>query len=298
MNRQDEFANPTKMNDFFALQIKQWPEVASRYDALTDCRQRLVDVPLSSGETAVVKLLYNPARAVSTGAKTDAVSVAKRPCFLCKENRPVQQLVDDTLLKMGFVFLVNPFPILKPHFTIASVSHIPQDDYPLAAMQQSARQYPSLLYFYNGAGAGASAPDHLHFQAVAKEQVSLIREVEEHHTDGMDTLIWSGEAGIRHPAGFWSIKGSQLQLPLLIDKAMTNLFLWQDNSGDLRAMLFPRRRHRAIGYPVPMVSPGALDVAGLMVTVKEDEFLRLDGTAVADIYAQTCYSPSDIPPGQ
>ena len=64
---------------------------------------------------------FNPARLVSTGAKIDKATLAKRPCFLCEKNRPSEQIV--LSFGEGFDILVNPFPILPVHFTIPSRHH-------------------------------------------------------------------------------------------------------------------------------------------------------------------------------
>lgn len=286
------------MLSFFNKQIAIWPEAAVRYAALQLCRHRAVKLNSLEGKPEII-LLFNPARAVSTAAKVDAVSIAKRPCFLCGKNRPQQQIVNDTLQSAGFEILVNPFPILNHHFTIVSNRHIPQDEYPVKVMIQAAEIFPDFAFFYNGAKAGASAPDHLHFQAVPKTYISLLETVCRKHLPHKGDIVWSGDLGIFHPAGFWSLKGNEqtiASLPAVPDKDLSNLFVWKENEDTLRGMLFPRRRHRADSYPDPMVSPGALDVAGLMVTVREDDFNNLTPDLIADIFKATCYLSTETPP--
>ncbi len=285
------------MLSFFNKQIAIWPDAAARYAALQLCRRRAVKLNSLEGEPEII-LLFNPARAVSTAAKVDAASIAKRPCFLCGKNRPQQQIVNDALQSAGFEILVNPFPILNHHFTIVNNRHIPQDEYPVKAMIQAAELFPDFAFFYNGARAGASAPDHLHFQAVPKTYIPLLEIVSLKHSSHKKDIIWSGHLGVFHPAGFWSMKGDEqtiTSLPAVPDKDLSNLFVWKEGEDTLRGMLFPRRRHRAASYPNPMVSPGALDVAGLMVTVKEDDFNNLTPDLIADIYKATCYSPTETP---
>ncbi|MCH5346097.1 MAG: DUF4922 domain-containing protein, partial [Muribaculaceae bacterium] len=139
-------------------QLTAWPLAAQNYEALRNVRVKEVPV----GETTI-KVQFNPSRIVSTGAKVDAKSIAERRCFLCEENRPAEQRGVD----FGeYVVLVNPFPIFPRHLTIPSRHHEPQIlGKRVADMAQLAKELPDYTIFYNGARCGASAPDHVHFQA-------------------------------------------------------------------------------------------------------------------------------------
>lgn len=276
---------------FIHTQLSAWPAADAAFRALSRCRRRYVTIGEGARKTAIT-LLYNPARIRSTAAKVDAVSVSRRPCFLCSANRPEQQLVHPALHDLGYDMLLNPFPVLDPHFTIVHQQHLPQQ-LPLEAMKEAAMRFPSLAFFFNGAMAGASAPDHLHFQAVATTDVALLAQVEAGCND--NNTIWSGDNGINHPAGFWSIMDFNAALPHIPDMGLLNAFVWMRADGRPQCILFPRRRHRPRQYPDPMISPGALDVAGMIVTVREEDFNALTSTDVTDIYSQTCYSPFEKP---
>ena len=143
------------LTDFFKEQLHQWKEVQIRFEELRNVRTHEVGSMLAQ---------YNPARMVSTGAKIDKATLAQRPCFLCAKNRPPEQII--LPFNEEFDILVNPFPILPTHFTIPARRHQPQAiaaNYPL--LHQLLTVYPHLMVFYNGPKCGASAPDHLHFQA-------------------------------------------------------------------------------------------------------------------------------------
>lgn len=138
--------------------MASWQQAAANYSALEG-----VAVRRFGFEGFEVMVQYNPARAASTGAKTDAGSIAARPCFLCRRNRPECQY---SIVMGDFELLVNPFPIFMPHYTIAHREHTPQRLMPYAAaLLGFARELEGMAVFYNGARCGASAPDHAHFQA-------------------------------------------------------------------------------------------------------------------------------------
>ena len=118
-----------------------------------------------------VRVQFNPARIVSSGAKVDAKTIAERKCFLCAANRPAEQ----RSVEFGdYEILVNPFPIFPEHFTIPRKEHVDQQIKPFFAdMLRLAKAMDEYLVFYNGPRCGASAPDHMHFQAGTKDFLPL-----------------------------------------------------------------------------------------------------------------------------
>ena len=144
---------------FFNRQLEKWEDARKHYRELAHVQTR----ELSFGDNTL-KVQWNPARMVSTGAKIDKQSLAERPCFLCLKNRPLNQISKS--IDERFELLVNPFPILPTHFTIPAKKHQPQQiiDY-YNEMHKLLKAYPELTVFYNGPECGASAPDHLHLQA-------------------------------------------------------------------------------------------------------------------------------------
>ena len=145
---------------FFNRQMERWEDARQRYNDLQFVQTRQV------GSLAVQ---FNPSRIVSTGAKIDKASITKRPCFLCSQNRPAEQLTKPLYNKGGeqtHEILVNPFPILPQHYTIPSLEHVPQNIYEhFSEIRRLLKQHPRLFVFYNGPKCGASAPDHMHLQA-------------------------------------------------------------------------------------------------------------------------------------
>lgn len=154
------------LSEFFHNQMATWPETAARYADLARVEVR---------DFGAVSAQYNPARMVSTGAKVDKKTLAQRSCFLCKDHRP--EIQQEWAFDEDFDVLVNPFPILPTHFTIAARRHRPQtilDTY--ATLYELADHFEGTLFFYNGPKCGASAPDHLHFQGGDGSVVPLCRD--------------------------------------------------------------------------------------------------------------------------
>ena len=108
--------------DFIDQQKEKWPTYAANLKQLEAVETK----EFNFGSYSIIAQ-HNPARIVSTGANVDSKSIASRKCFLCKENRPAEQLKLDIGTK--YTLLVNPFPILKNHLTIASTSHCEQSIY-------------------------------------------------------------------------------------------------------------------------------------------------------------------------
>lgn len=293
--------NLEQINDLYAEQFRVWPEVKERYDALMQTRRRIVGIDDMS-----IGLQYNPARVRSTAAAVDSASLAKRPCFLCKANRPEQQLTPDIL--QGWDWLINPFPIFPMHFTIASKAHEPQEETPLD-MVAAVDAAPSLVCFYNGARAGASAPDHLHFQATLKDELPLLGIVERYHEPANSSMLLSTEFPVKLPINFYSLcilpdpDGMMLlgMLPKIYgfdattgapDPGKVNVLAWLDPNRILRIVVIPRKRHRPDCYFATdeqkriMVSPGAVDMAGLLILPREEDFEKITADDIRSIYDQ------------
>lgn len=183
------------------------------------------------------------------------------------------------MLGARYELLVNPFPIFSLHFVIASVVHTPQqfDSTIHADMLATAREMPGMVVFFNGAGCGASAPDHLHFQAVGIDRLPLLQAVaagrglpfEVHHTADGST-------------------------PRFDDQRMVNVFVWVDPAtGATHTALVPRSAHRPRCYtPEPggiLVSPASIDLGGVMVVPRADDFDRIDTDTLSTIISEVTY---------
>lgn len=295
------------INSIIEEQLRSWPLPAANFSRLREVRRR----PVSLGHLCGA-VQCNPARIVSTGAKVDSESIKSRPCFLCDNNRPPEQFTlrfDNELLR-DWEVLLNPYPILPVHFTIAYGKHTPQSSVPID-IAAIAEEMPGMAIFFNGARAGASAPDHLHMQAVLKCELPLIRLAEESHPADHGGFLTSDELGLETPFKFISgviandtpgIRALSA-LPYLYgadadtgqpDRGLVNIFAWIGKEGILRIAIVPRRRHRPLCYGdsdgAMLVSPGAIDMAGLMICPRNEDFDRIDEATMRRIYADVAYA--------
>ncbi|MBF1570292.1 MAG: DUF4922 domain-containing protein [Prevotella sp.] len=272
------------LTDFFHNQLNQWQDVAKRFEELKGVQTREVGSALAQ---------FNPARLVSTGAKIDKATLAKRPCFLCEKNRPKEQIV----LPFGndFDILVNPFPILPVHFTIPSRHHQQQaiaDNY--VQIHRLLRAYPQLMVFYNGPKCGASAPDHLHFQAGTSGILPLQRDWRRLYESSVPLLKLNNAEGIyeikdyicpvlaivshteKHDVELFSRLYEALPIKEDETEPMMNIVAWRRGEAFI-SVVFPREKHRpdcysADGEAQCLVSPGSLDMAGLMILPRQSDF--------------------------
>lgn len=227
---------------FIARQLAQWPAAAERFAALKNVETKRV------GEYNVQ---FNPARAVSTAARVDAASIAARPCFLCAGNRPKEQMV---LPWEDLEILVNPFPIFPGHLTIAARQHTPQSlRGRVEQMRRLSRELPGYTVFFNGARSGASAPDHMHFQAVPSRYMRVVPDIYTY-------TLPEGE-GLAEE-----------------DDPMVNM-----TCTDGVITVIPRAKHRPACYGQLLVSPAAIDLSGTLIAVRREDFDRLDAERVGEI---------------
>ena len=267
------------LDTFFESQLQEWALARNNHKALEEVWCRELVSPKSHMSLHVQ---YNPARIVSTGASIDKAAIAARPCFLCAKNRPQEQQVLD--LNEDFEWLVNPFPILPNHYTIASKEHRPQhflDAYD--AMIQAAKALPEgFIVFYNGPKCGASAPDHLHLQAGKWDlhPLSLLEEAPylTYHIPNAE----SPEAFRTLYDGMPIIEGEE--------EPRMNVIAYR-KGGHVSLVVIPRRAHRphcytAEGEAKYLISPGALDMCGLIVTPRKEDYERLTAAKAMDILCE------------
>ena len=301
--------NPQPLSDemvseLIETQLAVWPDACRNFERLRECARKNFDLGMLHAAAQ-----HNPARIVSTGAKVDNASIAKRPCFLCAANRPEQQIAFQWI--DGWDLLVNPFPILPVHFTVASKRHEPQNRVPADILAMAALS-ESLLFFFNGARAGASAPDHLHLQAVLSAELPLIRLAEELLPADRDGILFSDDEGLELPFHFAGAvitpdAEGELRFRRLLrvtgydteagrlDPALVNTFFWEGADSLVRGVVVPRRAHRPSCYSLPgpdrmVISPGAIDMTGLMIVPREEDFERIDAATTARIYAEVAFA--------
>ena len=278
----------SSISRFFNRQLEMWEDARHRFRDLKHVEVRQLSDQL--------KVQFNPARIVSTGAKIDKHTLGERPCFLCERNRPKEQMtkqIDD-----HFQLLVNPFPILPVHFTIPATKHQPQSIYRhYGEMHRLLSLHSELMVFYNGPKCGASAPDHLHFQAGTCGVLPLQTNWQRLSRSLTDVISLNDEEKISVLSDFLVpafviISKSEdsdeelfhrlyRSMPMRGDESepMMNIIAWRKGD-EFISVVIPREKHRpdayfAEGEAQMMVSPGALDMAGLIITPREEDFSKI-----------------------
>ena len=305
---------------FIENQLAKWQTARINHEALNQIETRRFEL---AGNTITVQ--FNPARAVSTCAKVDKSSIEARKCFLCPENKPNEQ--DEIIISLDepFSLRINPYPILPGHLTISSLKH---QDQVLAdkTIRQLPGKLISWLeeyfasgyvLFYNGAKCGASAPDHFHFQAVKQSDVPVIQQWErlmetavrekEIKTENGNTYSSFQITSYICPIQVFICNHSADILPEMINQYLEslplhegesepryNLFAWQDKQRGFTMAYFPREEHRPACYTATggkqlLVSPGALDMAGLLVTPRKEDFDKITESDITQIYKEVAY---------
>ena len=231
-----------------------------------------------------VVLQYNPTRIVSTSAKVDTESIQQRKCFLCDANRPEIQKGIPFLDR--YIILCNPYPILQKHLTIPLHSHVPQrigkkiDD-----MLALAESLPDYIIFYNGPKCGASAPDHFHFQAGLKTAILLTGE-----NDLRSCLTIESDLKEDAEERFYDVYDYLKSHQPHEEEPMMNVIAFKENNKYI-IHIFPRKQHRPWQYSAEgknqlLISPGALDMAGMFITPRKEDFDKIDQEEIEDIYSQ------------
>ncbi len=278
----------SSISRFFNRQMEKWADARHRFRDLKHVETHQLSDQL--------KVQWNPARIVSTGAKIDKKTLGDRPCFLCDKNRPKEQISKQ--IDERFLLLVNPFPILPVHFTIPARKHQPQSIYKnYGEMHRFLSLHSELMVFYNGPKCGASAPDHLHFQAGTSGILPLqanwqrlsrnLTDIISLNDDEKIVLIHdfvvpafviisksedSDEALFQRLYKSMPVRGDETE-------PMMNIIAWRKGD-EYISVVIPREKHRpeayfAEGDAQMMVSPGALDMSGLIITPREEDFRKL-----------------------
>lgn len=298
-----------KVDDLFLNQLRDWELARVNYGLLDRVRSRTLDYAEYQ-----IYVQYNPERIRSSAAKVDTKSIEERPCFLCASNRPAAQ----TGLPAGnnLTILVNPFPIFPRHLTIVSGEHEDQRILKnFVLMLELARDLKNFVIFYNGPQCGASAPDHFHFQAgnrgflpiesdfLSRSCVNLLTV-----SNGVEVFTWKG-----YGRGIVTLKGIDLNqiraifeyfydsfLMLQPDKPepMLNILAYADNDV-FTVHIIPRILHRpaqfsAKGEEQILLSPASVDLGGVVITPREEDFEKISANDISDIFTQVCMDEKTI----
>ena len=310
-----------KVNELFEQQLSVWEMARNNFEGLKTVQIREFDF-----DGFAVKVQFNPARMVSSGAKVDAKTIAQRKCFLCSANRPeVQRGIE----WRDYDILINPFPIFPRHLTIPRREHVDQRLVPyISDMFDLARELPDFVVFYNGPKCGASAPDHMHFQAGNADFLPLvgdyfnlkakgkcIKQNAQFTIEGVDVYtidnylrvvycIESSDAEALRQAfmklyNLWAV-GTQRAASSKeqdaehsneegVEPMMNVVCLYRD--GKWYLFVIPRGAFRPWQYTAEgdkqlLVSPATVEVSGLFITPVKEHFERITKEDVVDILEQ------------
>lgn len=299
-----------KVKSLLNTQLSDWDLARVNYGQLKKVRTRTITY-----EGFEVLVQFNPERMRSSAARVDAKSIEARECFLCAGNRPTQQTglaVSDSL-----TVLVNPFPIFQQHLTIPSGLHTDQrilPNFPL--MLELAIALPDFVIFYNGPQCGASAPDHFHFQAGNRGFLPI----ETDYTGGKFTRLLSRHEGAKlfnwegYLRGIITLEGSdpdklidifnrfymkmvKIQ-PDLMEPMLNILSYYNNNSWVIH--IIPRKLHRPVqffknGPEQILLSPASVDLAGVIILPREEDFNKISSIDISDIFRQVCFQDHIMP---
>jgi hypothetical protein len=298
-----------KVNELIISQLQNWELARVNYGLLTKVKTRDVDFGRFK-----VSVQFNPERIRSSAAKVDTKSIGERPCFLCGNNRPKEQT--GLHFGNGLTILVNPYPIFTRHLTIPSDSHTDQRilaNFP--DMLNLAKALQDYVIFYNGPQCGASAPDHFHFQAGNRGFLPI--EID--FSAGRLSRFLSVRSGVEiwqwsdYLRGIVTLKGSDSEklvgvFSQLFDRLtsiqpdkpepMLNIIAYFDTT-DWIIHIMPRKLHRPQqffkeGIEQILLSPASVDIGGVIITPREEDFNKISSSDVADIFGQVCFTEKEI----
>ncbi len=290
-----------QVSDLLNKQIKQWELARNNYQALSSTKTKI-----ATFNDLNITVQFNPERIRSSRAKLDAQTLAKRPCFLCDANLPSEQLRLDA---GEYYILVNPYPIFPEHFTIPRKGHTAQQIKPFFKdMLKFARDMDQYIVFYNGPQCGASAPDHMHFQAGSKKFLPLIedykrlkptrgklmQETQNYRIYGLSgylrTVICIESSDMQSACQAFNGLYSQWQTTDT-EEPMMNIVCNYEN-GIWYTFLFPRKEFRPWQYYTKeaekqlLVSPATVEMSGIFITPVQEHFEKISPTDIADILKQ------------
>ncbi len=288
--------------DLLSEQKKEWSDLKIGYESFEVRRERRISCKRFS-----VRVQHNPGRIKSSTADISEKAARERGCFLCLDRLPEEQR--GILYRNEFLILCNPAPILTAHLTVSRVGHCRQaiTEHIETFLRLMADFGPGWVLLYNGPRCGASAPDHLHFQAAPSGQMpveidireqkrlSLTKQMEGvlfYRLEGLgrEVVIIEGENPVAVSVEFNGFLQGLKKSILLDDEPMMNV-VGLHEGGTYRLAIFPRRKHRPDaffreGNDRVVVSPGVIDMGGILVTPVEKDFERLDALAVEGIYKE------------
>jgi ATP adenylyltransferase/5',5'''-P-1,P-4-tetraphosphate phosphorylase II len=284
-------------------QLKNWDMARDGYSSLDNVQTRKFEF-----EDFIINVQFNPGRIISSSAKVDEKSINERPCFLCYKNLPDKQ--KGIKYFRDYLILVNPFPIFTEHLTIPKIDHIPQTiKYNFGGLLRLSEDIGKhYVVFYNGPKCGASAPDHMHFQAGSKDFMPIDSEYKSIRESKGELLFSSNDLAIygfkNYLRYFFSIESGNASMikkafakfySLLgeFDKSeepMMNILSYY-HKNFWKILIFPRQKHRPSYYYESgekniLLSPAAVDLGGVCITPREKDFNTITRNQLIDIMRQ------------
>lgn len=300
--------NSQSLEKFIAGQLEVWDTARNNFEALKGVKVKSFAIGKST-----VKVQFNPARIVSSAAKVDTKSLKERKCFLCTANRPA---VQEGIAWGEYTVLINPFPIFPRHLTIPCNGHVDQRiNGRLGDMMQLAKALEGYTLFYNGPKCGASAPDHMHFQAGNRGFMPMeddIKKADKTVVRTADDAELSLLCGLSHPCFMIETKDNgaapktdlfeavygALTIPDGEPEPMLNILCWYD-ADTWRVLVFPRKKHRPTCYFAEgddniLLSPASVDMGGVFITPLEKDFDKISADDIRTILEECCLSETEI----
>lgn len=297
------------ISKFVGDQLSRWTLACNNFRALKNVKIKTMDIG-----GLQVKLQFNPARMISSAAKLTKEDIAARKCFLCRENRPSEQIMIKFEGRKGkkYHILVNPYPIFPDHLVIAMATHTEQSIWKrYVDMLDLAKKYQKYTFFYNGPRSGASAPDHHHFQGAPQELIPLEMDVDRCLTmkdPVLEQVASLQDAELYHYRRFTTgvfvvrsdtAKSAAKLFYRLLDCAdipegekepLINLFSYYKD-GEFRSIVVFRSRHRSHHYfsdgPDHLtMSPGCADMGGVFIVPVQKEFETITQELLSEMVAE------------
>ncbi|MBI5730784.1 MAG: DUF4922 domain-containing protein [Ignavibacteriales bacterium] len=311
LNDDDNLSDlPKKAERLFEHQLNNWKLASDGYRSLT-----AVQIKKFEFDNFTIEAHFNPGRIISSSAKVDAKSIEARPCFLCINNLPNEQKAVKVI--NDYILLVNPFPIFDKHFTIPSVNHVPQS---IKSEIEDLLTISSMLgknysVFYNGPGCGASAPDHMHFQSGNFEFMKIDTEYKEMINTYGEVIFENDELATTVVTGclrnFISLESNNISKLIDEFESIYNLLNKEQSEEEpmmniicsyhnyWRLLIFPRNKHRPSyffeeGENKLLISPAAVDLGGVFIFPREEDFNKITKELIIDIFKQVTFSDDEF----
>ena len=302
---------PEQVEELIREQTANWELAKQNYAGLEKVDSKAFQFP-----DFQIKVQFNPERIRSSAAKVDAKTISERPCFLCESNRPERQTSID--FEERYSIRINPYPIFNKHLTISLNQHVPQriESY-FPDMLDLSRHLPDFTLFYNGPKCGASAPDHFHFQAVEKNHLPVESEIFNLPGNFLNSLVEEDEITIQSIDRNYLRKvivftsGSKQKLESYFQKTLSILkergqegepmmnVLANYNNRQWKVFLFPRDLQRPSHYfekgeKQVVMSPASVEMGGLVILPRKEDFEKVSKEILADIYQQVTINDKDF----